>query len=105
MTGVQRVLFRSSSPSAFLRNCARDASQDPSPNSGWSEAAFAWLLEVQLGGVNVYGGLVKEKPVLGEPKRHLEPGAVRKSVSWLRRVMMVWVAIAALLYAIASSMT
>jgi len=33
----------------------RDGHRSPSPNSGWSEAAFAGALGVRLGGVNRYG--------------------------------------------------
>ena len=80
----------SAQPFQYLDRCARDARQDPSPNSGWSEAAFAWLLGVQLGGRNVYGGVVKEKPLLGRGDHPLDLEVVQDSVGWLRRVMVVW---------------
>ena len=46
--------------------CRRDARKHPSPNSGWPEAAMAGALGVQLGGVNVYGGLIQERGTLGD---------------------------------------
>lgn len=45
-----------------------DARRHPSPNAGWCEAAFAGALELRLGGANVYGGRVEERPVLGSGK-------------------------------------
>ncbi|MEO0854864.1 MAG: adenosylcobinamide-phosphate synthase CbiB, partial [Cyanobacteria bacterium J06648_11] len=41
---VLTVALRSDRPREFWRKCGVDAQQDPSPNSGWSEAAFAWKL-------------------------------------------------------------
>ena len=46
----------------------RDARRHPSPNSGWCEAAFAGALRLRLGGVNVYGDRVEERPTLGDGK-------------------------------------
>ncbi len=37
-----------------------------SPNAGWAEAAFAGALGVRLGGLNTYGGVTREGPVLGD---------------------------------------
>jgi adenosylcobinamide-phosphate synthase len=48
------------------RIAKRDGSRHPSPNSGHCEAAFAGALGVQLGGRNVYGDRVEERPVLGD---------------------------------------
>lgn len=51
----------------------RDASNHPSPNGGWCEAAWAGALGVQLGGRNVYpGGRVEVRGLLGDGPR---PGA------------------------------
>ena len=44
----------------------RDAHLQPSPNSGYPEAAVAGALGVQLGGSNVYGGVVSYKELLGD---------------------------------------
>jgi len=49
------------------RICWRDAGNHPSPNSGWPEAAMAGALGVQLGGCNVYDGVVEERARLGDP--------------------------------------
>lgn len=44
----------------------RDAGSQPSPNSGYPEAALAGALGVQLGGLNYYFGRPSRKPFLGD---------------------------------------
>lgn len=67
-------------PRQVLALCQRDAPQDPSPNSGWSEGVFAAVLGVQLGGENTYQGQKKMKPLLGEPRRPLTPALVEEGL-------------------------
>jgi adenosylcobinamide-phosphate synthase len=47
----------------------------PSPNSGWSEAAFAGALGVRLGGPAWYGGILKRDGYLGDPDWPADLGA------------------------------
>jgi cobalamin biosynthesis protein CobD/CbiB len=44
----------------------RDGKNHPSPNSGVPEAAMAGALGVQLGGPSRYGGIIVDKPYIGE---------------------------------------
>jgi adenosylcobinamide-phosphate synthase len=53
----------------------RDGRAHPSPNAGPLEAAFAGALGVALGGRNVYGGRVEERPRVGDG-RTAEPSDV-----------------------------
>lgn len=62
--------FHSRWKKAF-RIVLRDAHLQPSPNSGYPEAAFAGALSVRLGGANFYGGRKSNKAHLGEPERGL----------------------------------
>lgn len=55
-----------------IRLTLRDAGSQPSPNSGWPEAAFAGALGVQLGGVSFYGGAPSRKAYLGDVGRPLK---------------------------------
>ncbi len=55
-----------------------------SPNSAWSEAAFAGALGVKLGGSAVYGGRVVEHPVLGVGTDKVEVEHI------LRAVRLMW---------------
>jgi adenosylcobinamide-phosphate synthase len=88
----------SGSPWQFWQQCRRDACADPSPNSGWSEAAFAYTLGIQLGGLNVYQGQLKEKPRLGNPLRELDPAVVRDSVALLRKIMLTWIVLISVIW-------
>jgi adenosylcobinamide-phosphate synthase len=53
------------SAAGAVRTWLRDGARHPSPNAGRVEAAFAGALGVRLGGRNVYGGRVEDRPVLG----------------------------------------
>jgi adenosylcobinamide-phosphate synthase len=54
-----------------LRVTWRDARLQPSPNSGYPEAAFAGALGIRLGGLNFYRGQRSQKAYLGEMRRPL----------------------------------
>jgi adenosylcobinamide-phosphate synthase len=56
----------------------RDGATQPSPNSGYPEAAAAGALEVQLGGLNRYRGVVTLKPTLGDPIVRLTPAIFQR---------------------------
>lgn len=63
----------------------RDHGRHPSPNAGHCEASAAGALGVRLGGVNVYGGEVEGRPVMGEG-RAPEVVDVRRAVRLERSV-------------------
>ena len=58
----------------------KDAKRHPSPNSGWTEAAVAALLGVQLGGRNVYKGIVSHRAEMGEKLVPLKAVHIRKTI-------------------------
>jgi adenosylcobinamide-phosphate synthase len=49
-----------------FRILLRDGRAHPSPNSGLAEAGFAGHLGLALGGPSLYGGVLREKPWIGE---------------------------------------
>jgi len=51
-----------------LKIMLRDGRKHSSPNSGVPEAAMAGALGVQLGGPSMYGGILVEKPFIGEDR-------------------------------------
>jgi adenosylcobinamide-phosphate synthase len=59
----------------------RDGGRHPSPNSGRPEAAMAGALEIQLGGTNVYEGIVKARPTIGQAGRSLTPELIPEALS------------------------
>ncbi|MBE9116414.1 cobalamin biosynthesis protein [Lusitaniella coriacea LEGE 07157] len=86
---VCAIALFSGKPRYVFQLCRRDASKDPSPNSGWSECAYAAALGVQLGGENVYGGIVKEKPRLGEPQKPITREVVEEALGLTRACVLL----------------
>ncbi|MGY1635660.1 cobalamin biosynthesis protein [Geodermatophilus sp. SYSU D00742] len=70
----------------------RDGAAHPSPNAGRCEAALAGALGLRLGGRNVYGNRVEDRPALGSG-RAPAPDDIRRAVRLSRAV---WLAAAAL---------
>lgn len=91
---VVTLAILSRQPRRVWQVCQRDAIKDPSPNSGWSECAYAAILGVQVGGANSYKGVVKYKPVLGDPIHPITPERIRQAQSLTRRCFLTWLAIA-----------
>ncbi|SFP17190.1 adenosylcobinamide-phosphate synthase [Geodermatophilus dictyosporus] len=75
-----------------LRVWRRDGAAHPSPNAGRCEAAAAGALGLRLGGRNVYGSRVEDRPALGDG-RGPGSGDVARAVRLSRAV---WLAAAAL---------
>jgi len=57
----------------------RDCRNHASPNAGFSEAAVAGALGVQLGGLNYYFGQAGQKPTIGEPLEPLARGHIKRA--------------------------
>ena len=93
LTVLTLALF-SGKPRQVLALCCRDGVKDVSPNSGWSECVYAAILGVQLGGVNTYQGVVKEKPLLGEPINPITPKKIEQALRLTRYCCLLWLAIA-----------
>lgn len=74
-----------------LRIWRRDGAAHPSPNAGRCEAAAAGALGLRLGGRNVYGSRVEDRPVLGDG-RAPDSSDVARAVRLSRAV---WLAAAA----------
>lgn len=74
--------------------CRRDGPLDPSPNSGWSEAAYAATLGVQLGGTNQYQGKSVFKPLVGEPLTEIAELTIQRALHLNRVCFLLWMAIA-----------
>ncbi len=77
-------------PRKVWQSCQQDATQDPSPNAGWSECAYAVVLGVQLGGANTYQGIIKEKPLLGMPTFSITAEKVEQALGLTRMCFLSW---------------
>jgi adenosylcobinamide-phosphate synthase len=90
---VLTLAVLSGKPHQVWQICCRDAPHDPSPNAGWSECAYAAVLGVQVGGKNQYRGVVKQKPLLGEPIQLITPERVHQATFLTRRNFLLWLSI------------
>jgi adenosylcobinamide-phosphate synthase len=84
----------SGKPRQVYSLCLRDARKDPSPNSGWSECAYAAILGVQLGGTNIYSGVAKPKPLLGNATAPITPAKIERALQLTRTCFLIWICLA-----------
>lgn len=89
---VVTIALLSGKSRTVWRLCVRDAPQDPSPNAGWSECAYAAALGVQVGGANTYRGVVKEKPLLGDPLYPITRDRIDRAIALTRSGFLLWLA-------------
>ncbi|MEP0868211.1 adenosylcobinamide-phosphate synthase CbiB [Trichocoleus desertorum AS-A10] len=87
---VLTLALLSRKPGYVWRICRRDAIADASPNSGWSECAYAAVLGVQVGGTNWYRGVAKHKPLLGEPIHVITPEQIYQALQLTRISFLLW---------------
>jgi len=76
------------------RAALRDGAADPSPNAGLSQAIYAQVLQIQLGGLNRYGDRLRAKPRLAEG---CPPATVAKVQTLLQlsgRLELLWLLLA-----------
>ncbi len=83
-------VLRLPQPKQLWQMCCQDAVKDPSPNSGWSECAYAAILGVQMGGTNWYSGVAKHKPFLGKPINPIAPNSLNKALQIARFCFLLW---------------
>ncbi len=91
---VITLALLSGKPQHVWHLCLRDASKDPSPNSGWSECTYAAILGVQLGGTNWYQGVAKDKPFLGDPLDPITPAKIDQALELTRYCFLIWLGLA-----------
>jgi adenosylcobinamide-phosphate synthase len=95
---VLTLALVSGKPMHVWQTCRKDAVTDPSPNSGWSECAYAAILGVQMGGTNWYRGVAKHKPLLGEPRVAITPTSISQALQLTRYCFLLWLVIALVSY-------
>nr|WP_199290080.1 adenosylcobinamide-phosphate synthase CbiB [Leptolyngbya sp. FACHB-36] len=101
---VLTIALLSNRPFYVWRLCRRDGPKDASPNSGWSECAYAAALDVQLGGINTYRGIVKHKPLLGDAAQPITVEHVQKALQLTRSCFLIWLAIGVGLLSLAEAL-
>ena len=91
---VLTLMLFAEKPEKVWYLCCRDAIKDPSPNSGWSECAYAAILGVQLGGINFYQGVVKHKPLLGDAINAIAPEKIYQALRLTQYCFLLWLGVA-----------
>lgn len=76
-------------PWRSLKSILRFARRHPSPNSGIPESAAAGALGIELGGRNVYFGVVSERARMGFPTRQIEIEDIRGTIRLLYTVSVI----------------
>jgi adenosylcobinamide-phosphate synthase len=79
----------------LLQQALKDGKPDPSPNAGVSQAAYAQLLGIQLGGWNRYGDQLRAKPLLARGCPAPTASSVVAILELSRRLEALWLALAA----------
>jgi len=74
-----------------IRDSWKDGIVDSSPNSGISEAIFAYCAEVRMGGVNYYKGVKKIKPIIAKSYPIASINSVKKILNLSLRLQLAWV--------------
>ena len=69
----------------------RDRRKHKSPNAGQTEAVMAGALGIVLGGASRYGGVMVEKPALGDPVRAVEIEDIKRAqtIKWWTTALML----------------
>lgn len=75
----------------------RDHASHLSPNAGHPESAVAGALGVRLNGPGVYGGVLVQKPYVGDATRQIEPGDVARTCRLMYAASMLALAAAAVI--------
>lgn len=91
---VMTLALLSGKPLYVWRLCCKDAVKDPSPNSGWSECAYAAILGVQMGGTNWYRGVAKEKPLLGDAINPITATTIHTAMQFTGYCFLLWLGMA-----------
>lgn len=91
---VLTLALLSGKPREVWRICFRDAVKDASPNSGWSEGAYAAALGVQVGGTNWYRGVAKPKPLIGDSINPITAERIYQALQLTRYGFFTWLLIA-----------
>ena len=73
-----------------IKDSWKDGIIDSSPNSGISEAIFAYCAKVKMGGVNYYKGQKRIKPTIAETYPEASINSVRKILGLSFRLELAW---------------
>jgi adenosylcobinamide-phosphate synthase len=73
-----------------FRKALGEGAADPSPNAGVSQAAYALVAGVRMGGLNHYGGAPRPKPVLAAGAPPADGAVVLRILALSRSLALAW---------------
>ena len=73
-----------------IKQAWTDGVDDPSPNSGISEAIFAYCAEVRMGGINYYNGKKRLKPIIAKSYPIASINSVKRVINLSLRLEFAW---------------
>jgi len=73
-----------------IRQAWNDGIVDSSPNSGISEAIFAYCAEARMGGVNYYKGQKKMKPIIAKSYPIANINSIKRIINLSLRLELAW---------------
>ena len=76
-----------------IKDSWKDGILDSSPNSGISEAIFAYCAGVKMGGINYYKGQKKIKPIIARSYPIASKSSVKKILNISLRLQLAWILI------------
>jgi adenosylcobinamide-phosphate synthase len=74
-----------------VKTAWQEGARHSSPNAGYSEAAFAGALGVQVGGPNYYHGHLVQKPYIGQGLGPVQTDHIKKGCELMLISSMLWV--------------
>ena len=86
-----------------IKDSWKDGILDSSPNSGISEAIFAYCAGVRMGGINYYKGQKKIKPIIARSYPIASKSSVKKILNISLRLQLAWILIFCLIMIFISS--
>ena len=74
----------------IIKQAWSDGLNDSSPNSGLSEAIFAYCVGVQMGGINFYKGKSKVKPIIAKSSPIASQTSIKRILNLNIRLQFAW---------------
>ena len=79
--GLYGLVSKNYSARSAYRIWRRDRMKHKSPNSAQTESVCAGALGIRLGGDSYYGGILVEKPYIGDDTRPVRPEDIKKAIN------------------------
>ena len=82
---------------ALISAARNDGSKDISPNSGISEAIFAYCSDTKMGGTNIYKGETVKKPILSKNSPDATIESIEKMLKLILKLEITWLTVIAII--------